>query len=91
MEDHRHGDPAGGASLIRLEDVEFRYPDGDFRLRVPTLAVEAAAPLGWHEFADDVLGVTRFGASAPGPIVYKEYGFTPEAIAERVMKLLGKA
>ena len=43
MENHRHGDPAGGAALIRLEDVEFRYPDGDFRLRVPTLAVEAGA------------------------------------------------
>lgn len=58
---------------------------------MPTLAVEAAAPLGWHEFADDVLGLTRFGASAPGPVVQKELGFTPEAVAERVMTLLGKA
>ena len=57
---------------------------------VPTLAVEAAAPLGWHEFADDVLGLTRFGASAPGPTVYKELGFTPEAVAERVTMLLRK-
>jgi len=55
---------------------------------LPTLAVEAAAPLGWHEFADDVLGLTRFGASAPGPTVYRELGFTPEAVAARVTKLL---
>jgi putative ABC transport system ATP-binding protein len=29
--------------VIRLEDVEFRYPDGDFRLRVPALEIEAGA------------------------------------------------
>jgi transketolase len=58
---------------------------------MPTLAVEAAAPLGWHEFADDVLGLTRFGASAPGPVVCRELGFTAEAVAERVTKLLGRA
>ena len=43
MEDHQHGDPAGGASLIRLEDVEFHYTDGDFRLHVPALTIEAGA------------------------------------------------
>ena len=58
---------------------------------MPTLAVEAAAPFGWHEFADDVLGLTRFGASAPGPVVYRELGFTAEAVAERVTKLLARA
>ena len=57
---------------------------------LPTLAVEAAAPFGWHEFADDVLGLARFGASAPGPTVYRELGFTPEAVAARLAKLLGK-
>jgi transketolase len=57
---------------------------------LPTLAVEAAAPLGWHEFADDVLGLTRFGASAPGPTVYRELGFTTDAVAARVTKLLRK-
>jgi transketolase len=57
---------------------------------VPTVAVEAASPLGWHEFADDVVGLTRFGASAPGPIVYKELGITAEAVAGRVARLLGR-
>ena len=67
------------------ERAEILPPD------TPTLAVEAASPFGWYEFADDVLGVTRFGASAPGPVVYREYGFTAESVAERVTKLLGKA
>lgn len=57
---------------------------------MPTLAVEAASPFGWREFADDVLGISRFGASAPGPVVYKELGFTPEAVAGRVSKLLAR-
>ena len=57
---------------------------------LPTVAVEAASPFGWHEFADDVIGLARFGASAPGPTLYTEFGITAEAIATRVAKLLGK-
>ena len=57
---------------------------------LPTVAVEAAAPLGWHEFADAVVGLTRFGASAPAPILFEKLGITAEAVADRVAKLLGK-
>jgi transketolase len=57
---------------------------------LPTVAVEAASPLGWHEFADDVVGLTRFGASAPGPTLFKELGITAEAVAGQLAKLLGK-
>jgi transketolase len=56
----------------------------------PVVAVEAASPFGWHEFADDVVGLSRFGASAPAPTLYKKLGITPEAVAERVQELLGK-
>ena len=55
------------------------------------LAVEAAASLGWHEWigdAGDVLSVDRYGASAPGDRVMKEYGFTPENVAARAKALL---
>ena len=55
---------------------------------LPTLAVEAAAPTGWHEFADDVVGLRRYGASAPGPVVYAKLGFTPENVADHVRKLV---
>ena len=57
---------------------------------LPTVAVEAASPFGWHEFADDVVGLARFGASAPGPTLYTKFGITAETIAARVAKLLGK-
>lgn len=58
---------------------------------MPTLAVEAAAPMGWYEFADDVVGLTRFGASAPARILYEKLGITPEVVAERVTRLLEKS
>jgi transketolase len=57
---------------------------------VPVVAVEAASPFGWHEFADDVVGLTRFGASAPAPVLYQELGITADVVAERVAELLGK-
>jgi len=58
---------------------------------VPKLAVEAGATLGWWKYVGldgDVVGVDRFGASAPGPIVMKEYGFTAENVAARAKKIL---
>ena len=57
---------------------------------VPVVAVEAASPFGWHEFADDVVGLTRFGASAPAPILYEKLGITAEAVAERVDGAFGQ-
>ncbi len=51
---------------------------------VPRLAIEAGATLGWWKYAGldgDVIGLDRFGASAPGAIVMKELGFSPENVA----------
>jgi transketolase len=58
---------------------------------VPKLAVEAGATLGWWKYVGtggDVVGLDRFGASAPGPIAMKELGFSPENVAARAKKLL---
>ena len=55
------------------------------------LAVEAASPMGWREYVGeqgDVLGISRFGASAPGAVLLEKYGFTPENIAVRAEALL---
>jgi transketolase len=37
-----------------------------------------------------VIGLDRFGASAPGEVVMREMGFTPERVVERAMRLLGR-
>ena len=55
------------------------------------LAVEAGASQGWHRYVGDrgdVLGIDRFGASAPGDVVMHEYGFTVENVCKRVAALL---
>jgi transketolase len=55
---------------------------------VPTLAVEAGASFGWERYADDVVAIDRFGASAPGNVVMQELGFTVEHVVERAADLL---
>src|SRR5437588_658621 len=55
---------------------------------VPTLAVEAAATLGWERYADDTIGLDRFGASAPGATALEKLGFTPECVVDRARALL---
>jgi transketolase len=70
------------------------YRDSILLPGVPKLAIEAGATLGWWKYLyggkGDVIGLDRFGASAPGPTVLKELGFTPENVAARAKLLLGK-
>jgi len=55
------------------------------------LAVEAGVTQGWCKYVGDrgdVIGVDHFGASAPGEIMLREYGFTVDNVCERAMKLM---
>jgi transketolase len=57
------------------------------------LAVEAGRTIGWERWVGDagaVLGVDRFGASAPGETVMRELGFTVEQVVARARALLGR-
>ena len=57
------------------------------------LAVEAGVTQGWHRYVGDqgyVIGVDRFGASAPGPVVMREYGFNVEHVCKQALALLQK-
>jgi len=49
------------------------------------LAVEAAASFGWCEWVDHgaVIGLDRFGASAPGPENFRHFGFTVDNIVDK--------
>jgi transketolase len=54
------------------------------------LAVEAGAAQGWHRYvgdAGDVLSVERFGASAPGDVVLREYGFSVDEVCKHARAL----
>lgn len=58
---------------------------------VPLLAIEAGSTLGWETYFGSqtaAIGITGFGASAPGATVMREYGFTVENVCERARALL---
>lgn len=62
-----------------------------FPPEVPKLAVEAGVTRGWGEYVGDtgdVIGLNRFGASAPGDVVMEKLGFNVEHIARRAVALL---
>ncbi len=55
------------------------------------VAVEAASPLGWHRWTGDegaIIGVERFGASAPGEEVLQHLGFTVENVVGTALRIL---
>ena len=57
------------------------------------LAVEAGSPIGWMKYTTDdgeVIGIEKFGESAPGEEVMKEYGFTVENVVKRAKTLFSK-
>jgi transketolase len=64
------------------------YREEVLPVEVPTLAVEAGASLGWDRWADDVVALDRFGASAPGAVALERLGFNPANVAERARQLL---
>jgi transketolase len=72
--------------LFERQEAAYRrevLPEG-----LPAVSVEAGATLGWARYAAASVGIDRFGASAPGPVVLRELGVTPEAVAEAARRLL---
>jgi len=58
------------------------------------VTVEAASTMGWSRWAGDegiVIGIDRFGASAPGPEVLEHLGFTAEHVTAAALRVLGRS
>jgi transketolase len=67
------------------------YRDGVLPPGTPRVAVEAAAPQSWHRWVGErgtIVGIERFGASAPYQRIYKEFGLTVENVVTRARELL---
>jgi transketolase len=77
-----------------FDEQSAEYRDSILLPGVPKLAIEAGATLGWWKYLAGskgaVIGLDRFGASAPGGTVLKELGFTAENVAAHAKTLLGK-
>jgi transketolase len=79
------------AELFDRQDADYRESVLPNALR-KRVVIEAGATLGWGRYAGldgVVIGLDRFGASAPYQTLYKELGLTPEAVAAAAKKLLG--
>jgi transketolase len=58
---------------------------------MPRISIEAGSPFGWHKFVGpfgQVVGINRFGASAPYKTLESYFGFTPEIIAEEARAVI---
>jgi transketolase len=76
-------------NLFDAQPLEYR--EAVFPLEVPMLAIEAGVSLGWQPYIGPgiaTIGVDRFGASAPGEIVMREYGFSVENVLQQALALI---
>ncbi|MHC3994996.1 transketolase [Thiomicrolovo sp. ZZH C-3] len=56
------------------------YIDGIIKPGTKRVAIEAARGMEWYRFADTVIGMDSFGASAPAGELFKKFGFTADAV-----------
>jgi len=97
----RLGEKGVGARVVSMPSWElFEAQPKEYRdsVLLPSvrsrLAVEAGVPQGWHRYvsdAGDVIGIERFGASAPGSTIMREYGFNVENVVRRTLALLKRS
>ncbi|HIP19090.1 MAG TPA: transketolase [Sulfurovum sp.] len=72
--------------LFNEQDAAYKAEVVDPNTKV--LAVEAATAQEFYRYADDVLGMESFGASAPADLLFEKFGFTKEGIMKRACKLM---
>ena len=90
----------GNARVVSAPSLELfdkqpaAYQDEVLGDRDKLVCIEAGRTDGWHKYAGRealLIGINRFGASAPYERLAEEFGFTPEKVAERVRAWQGNA
>lgn len=79
-------------NLFDKQSAEYREKVFPKKIR-KRLAVEAGSPVGWMKYTTDdgdVIGIEKFGESAPAEEIFEEYGFTAENVVKRARDLLLK-
>ncbi len=87
-----------GARVVSMPSWElFDQQPTDYRDHVlppavrARVSVEAGTTIGWHRYVGDhgeVIGLDRFGASAPAAVLHEQFGFTAEAVADRAAQVM---
>jgi len=84
-------------SMPSIELFEKQSPEYKEKIlpsgKIPRLIIEAGHTMGWDRYLGkkgSIIGMTRFGASAPGGTLMKKFGFTADNIVQKAMELIGK-
>jgi transketolase len=78
--------------LFAAQDESYRESVLPKQIR-KRVAVEAASPLGWHRWTGDegaIIGLERFGASAPAEDIFQHLGFTVENVVATALRILNR-
>jgi transketolase len=76
-----------------FDEQDEAYKASLFPEAIPKIAVEAGATMGWYKYIGHngvAIGIDRFGASAPGPIVLEKLGISVAHVVEQAKKLVKK-
>jgi transketolase len=85
--------------VVSLPCMElFERQDDGYRSSVtgdglPVFTLEAGATWGWSRYVahgGEAIGIDHFGASAPASVLAEQFGFTPDAVADRITSALGR-
>jgi transketolase len=78
-------------STTTFDKQTVAYKAGVLPAGVPRIAVEMGATDGWWKYGcAAVVGIDTYGESAPAPVLFKHFGFTPENVADTVRAALRK-
>ena len=75
-------------SWDRFERLSKEQQSEIFPKDVPVLSVEAGVTMGWERYADQTIGINRFGTSAPGAIALEKLGINLEAVVQASRSLI---
>ena len=78
-------------STTAFDQQDAKYKKAVLPAGLPRVAVEMGATDGWWKYGcAAVVGIDRFGESAPAPVLFDHFGFTPENVADTVRAVLGR-
>jgi transketolase len=81
-----------GWSIFEAQSAEYRNDVLPPAVRA-RVSIEAGASLGWRQWVGehgDIVALDRFGASAPGEVLFGKLGFSPEAVAARARAVFAR-
>jgi transketolase len=75
-------------SWDRFDTMTSQFKLNVFPRGVPVLSVEAGSTFGWSKYADESIGIDRFGASAPGNVVMQKLGLNVQHVVDSAIALI---